>query len=230
MYFIGNSAYGKVLQSLETHRDVKFCEVKDENVSKYIKNPRFHSLSELGGDVIELENFKDKQRLYVPIQIGFFTLEYAKLSILKFYYDFILKYLSSDSFCLIESDTDALYLALSEQSFYLSVKPDMRNEFVEEHEKWLCREYCDNHKVLFFENVFSGHTWDPKECCKTVAKFYQRQAGLFHCENVSKGVVALTSKCYYCFGKDVKFSSKGVRKKFNNSVKEIVLPDRDFVK
>ena len=190
----GNSAYGKVLQSLETHRDVMFCEVKDENISKYINNPRFHSLDELGDNIVELENFKSKQRLNVPIQIGFFTLEYAKLSILKFYYDFILKYLPLNAFCLIESDTDALYLALSEKSFYSCVKPEMRNEFIKEHDKWLCRDYCDDHKVLFFKNAFGGHAWEAQKCCKTAAKYYQREAGLFHCENVSKGVVALCSK------------------------------------
>lgn len=202
--------------NLENHTDTVFCHQDDTTVSKHVNNPRFNNLQEISDDLLEIQNRKSKLRLNVPIQIGFFVLEYAKLSILKFYYDFILKYLPLDGFCLIEADTDALYLALSEKTLYSTVKTGMRAEFMEEHDQWLCREYCDIHKPNFFKAMFSGHIWEPEDCCKTVAKYYQRSAGLFHCENVSTGVVALCSKCYYCFGKDPKYSSKGVSKKYNN--------------
>lgn len=183
---------------------------------KFVNNPRFNDLEEIGEGIVEIENRKSKLKLNIPIQIGFFVLEYAKLSILKFYYDFIMKYLPFDSFCLIQSDTDALYMALSEKSLYLTVKESMRAQFIAEHDTWLCKEYCDQHKSDFFEAVFSDQEWKPESCCKDNAKYFKRQAGLFHCENVSKGVIALCSKCYYCFGEDVKYSSKGVSKKYNN--------------
>lgn len=64
--------------------------------------------------------------------------------------------------------------------------------------------------------MFNGQTWNPLDCCKASAKFHKRSLGLFHCENVSRGVVALCSKCYYCFGEEPKYSSKGVSKLHNN--------------
>jgi len=85
---------------------------------KFVNNPRFNDLEEIGEGIVEIENRKSKLKLNIPIQIGFFVLEYAKLSILKFYYDFIMKYLPFDSFCLIQSDTDALYMALSVRSSF----------------------------------------------------------------------------------------------------------------
>ena len=52
------------------------------------------------------------------------------------------------------------------------------------------------------------------------SKYHKRTAGLFHCENVSQGVVALCPKSYYCFGSDPKYSSKGVSKRYNNYTHE----------
>ena len=203
----GNSAYGRTLVNLESHTDIMFCELDDTTASNFINNSRFSGLQEIGEGLVEIQSRKAKVKLNVPVQIGFFVLEYAKLALLRFYYDFLLKFLPMDSFCLIEADTDALYLALSKSSLYMTVKVELRSEFVEEHDKWLAREYCDEHKSEFFSRVFNGYEWNPiEECCQTSAKYYKRSAGLFHCENISKGVVALCSKCYYCFGKDRKYS------------------------
>jgi len=89
---------------------------------------------------------------------------------LKFYYDFLLKFLSLDSFALIQMDTDSIYLALSKKTLYLAVKSDMRNEFEQKHTSWMCREYCDEHKLQYFQCMFNGQTWNPLDCCKASAK------------------------------------------------------------
>ena len=47
-----------------------------------------------------------------PIQIGFFILQHAKLRILEFYYDCIAHYLKPNSYELMETDRDSLYMAL----------------------------------------------------------------------------------------------------------------------
>lgn len=48
-------------------------------------------------------------------QIGFSILNYAKLSLLSFYYDFLFKYLNRNDFEFLECDTDSSYIALSTQ-------------------------------------------------------------------------------------------------------------------
>ena len=55
------------------------------------------------GDIAEVESVKNKVTLDIPIHIGFMVLERAKLILLQFYYDFLLKYLPLDGFCLVQA-------------------------------------------------------------------------------------------------------------------------------
>ena len=41
----------------------------------------------------------------LPIQIGFFVYQYAKLRMLEFFFDVIDKFISRDDYCLLEMDT-----------------------------------------------------------------------------------------------------------------------------
>lgn len=211
----GNSAYGRTLVNSEKHRDVSFHQADDCNISSMINSRRFQGLDEIGDNIVEIENSKAKIKLSAPIHLGFMVLEYAKLLLLKFYYDFLVKFLSFDSFALIQCDTDSLYLSLSGNNLYTTVEVEKRKEFVNEYESWMARQYCTKHKKKFFKTVFSEKEWKPKECCKMAAKYYLRQPGLFHLENVSQGVIALCSKCYYCYGDTPKCSAKGVNKTQN---------------
>lgn len=166
-------------------------------------------------------------RKFVYLQIGFFVLEYAKLLLLRFYYDFILRFLPLDGFCLIESDTDSLYIALSEKSLFLTVPPSKRAEFIEVYADWFAKEYCDKHKDSFFTRAFSEEPWVPELCCRTAAKYDSRTIGKFHCEWKGNGVVALCSKCYYCIGSVAKRSAKGISRIHNElnekDYKEVLL-------
>lgn len=207
---------------MEDHKEISHFEADDASgISEVVNSQRFHNLSEIGEHTVEIEKIRTVTRLNVPVQIGFFVLEYGKLRLLSFYYDFIVKYLEPDSYCLIEADTDSLYMGLSEQSIHLAVREAIIPEYCNDYENWVAREYCDDHKVDFFETVFSGGEWKPNECCKKVAKFYQRSGGLFHIENISKGVIALCSKSYYCFGDVPKYSAKGVNRRQNDLTEEV---------
>lgn len=187
----------------------------DTAVANLVNNSKFRGLDEIGDNLIEVENMKPFVKLDVPIQLGFFVLEYAKLLLLRFYYDFLIKFLEFDTFSLIQCDTDSLYISLSENTLFATVRKAMRNQFIEEYDQWIARQYCDKHKRKFFNAAFSLSEWKPKDCCKSASKYFLRQPGLFHLENVSKGVVALSSKCYYCFGGNTKYSSKGISKTHN---------------
>ncbi|XP_067945797.1 uncharacterized protein [Watersipora subatra] len=218
---IGNSAYGRTLTNIETHTDVSFHEADDITAGRLINNQQFRDLQQIDEDkIIEVEKAKRVVRLNIPVQIGFFVLEYGKLHLLRFYYDFLLKFISFEDFCLIQCDTDSLYMSLSEDTFYLAVIKSKRGEFIDECENWLSREYCHDHKDDFFKAVFAGQCWQSQQCCTQAAKYYLRQAGLFHLENVSEGIIALCSKSYYCFGKQPKYSSKGISKRHTELKKE----------
>ena len=62
-----------------------------------------------------------------PIIVGFFfILQYAKLRMLKLYYNFFGKFCDVNKFEELEMDTDSLYLALAEENLYDCIQPDKR--------------------------------------------------------------------------------------------------------
>lgn len=148
-------------------------------------------------------------------------LEYSKKLLLSFYYSFIAKYLQPDSYCLIEADTDSVYMGIASSNIHQIVKPNMKLEYVSDYENWIAREYCNDHKSSFFKAMFDGKTWRQEVCCESVARYFKREGGLFHIEHVSQGCVALCSKSYYCFGDDVKYSAKGVNRSQNNLTEKV---------
>ena len=49
----------------------------------------------------------------LPLRIGFFVYQYAKLRMLQFYYDFVDRYIERPLFQYCEMDTDSAYIALA---------------------------------------------------------------------------------------------------------------------
>lgn len=164
--------------------------------------------------------YKPNIKLDVPIQVGFFVLEYAKLLILEFYYDFLLMFLPFDSFALIQTDTDSRYFSLSEDNLFLAVPENKREDFMQQYDKWFAVDYCSLHRSEFFDCMFEKNEWTQRNCCKKIAKHDSRTVVKFHVEWKGEGVIALCSKCYYCIGDETKLSSKGISKKHNQLTKE----------
>jgi hypothetical protein len=61
----------------------------------------------------EIEKSKPEFKLTLAIQIGYFILQYAKLPMLQFNYDFLDKFIDGADFQYCEMDTDSAYLALN---------------------------------------------------------------------------------------------------------------------
>ena len=71
----------------------------------------------------------------LPLQVGFFVYQYAKLRMLQFY-DFLEKYLDRPDYEYCEMDTDSAHIAISGESVEALVKPEMVHEF--EHDSYNC--------------------------------------------------------------------------------------------
>jgi len=46
-----------------------------------------------------------KVKYDLPLQLGFFVYQYAKLAMLRFYYDVVDRFIDRKRFCLLEMDT-----------------------------------------------------------------------------------------------------------------------------
>ena len=175
MKLVGNSSYGKTITNKERHRQVKFCD--DDEVPNLINSPFFRELNPIDDDTYEVESSKKKIKLDLPLQVGFFVYQYAKLRMLQFYYDFLDKYSHRSDFEYCEMDTDSAYIAISGECLEDLVKPEMMHEFELDKSNWFPRTDTAEH-----------------------AKYDKRTPGLFKVEWEGNGIISLCSKTYYCFG------------------------------
>lgn len=220
MKLLGNSGYGKTVTNKERHRDVKYC--TEDNVSALVNDPRFRVLNPLTEDTYEVELSKKTIKLDLPLHIGFFVYQYAKLKMLTFYYDFLDEFIDRQDFQLCEMDTDSFYMALSTHSLEAAVKPEKQREFYETWPQWFPAEACDQHHPEFVIAKCRGQTWKPTDSCCIERKSYdKRTPGLFKVEWEGDGIIGLCSKTYYCFGSNTdKYSCKGISKRQNQLDKQ----------
>ena len=87
MKLLGNSGYGKTVTNIDKHREVKYC--TEVGTSSHINNKRFRQLDVVTDDVYEITSNKVRLTYDLPLNIGFFVYQYAKLRMLEFYYDFV---------------------------------------------------------------------------------------------------------------------------------------------
>ena len=137
MKLVGNSSYGKTITNKERHRQVKFC--GDDEVPNLINSPFFRELNPIDDDTYEVQSSKKKIKLDLPLRVGFFVYQYAKLRMLQFYYDFLDKYVDRSDFEHCEMDTDSAYIAISGESLEDLVKPEMMHGFENDKCNWFPR-------------------------------------------------------------------------------------------
>ena len=191
----GNSSYGKTVTNKERHTDVIYCQ--EHQVSRYLVDPSFRRCNQLSDKTFEVEMSKKTIRLDLPMQIGCFVYQYAKLRMLEFYYDFMDIFVDRRDFQYCVMDTDSAYMALSAGSLEEVIKPEMQQRYQMEKKNWF-----------------------PRTDTPQLAAYDKRMPGLFKTEFTGDGMIALCSKTYFCFGAEDKFSCKGVNRKTNNVTKE----------
>jgi hypothetical protein len=185
---IGNSAFGSTIQNRLRHKDISYVE-GFEGASKAVNTPLFDKLSEISEDYYEIEKFKRKYQLNLPIQVGYFILQYAKLRMLQFYYDFLDTYLDRTTFQALEMDTDSLYLAMSNENILNLIKPTMKEKYVRR-----LKQFCCDDVTLSTEN--ENEFFFPRACCNYHNRYDQRTPGLFKTEFEGIEMINLASKTY----------------------------------
>ena len=92
MKLLGNSAYGKTVTNVDRHRKVTYC--TEVGTSLLVGNKRFRQLDVVTDDAYEITSSKARVTYDLPLHIGFFVYQYAKLRMLEFYYDFVDRYVA----------------------------------------------------------------------------------------------------------------------------------------
>ena len=190
MKLIGNSSYEKLITNKEKHHDIVY--VNESEIGIEIMDEHFFNLTELPDGYYEVEKTKKKINLDLPIHLGVFILNYAKLRMLEFYYDFLVYYLHCEDFEILEMDMDSNYLGISAENLEDLINPELRKEFDRKKHNWFV----------------TPHALQGK-----------RTPGLFKVEFKGDKMIGLCSKsyCTELFATEtsptqVKFSMKGVNK------------------
>ena len=189
-----------------------------------VNDRRFRQLDVVVEDAYEIEMNKKTVTYTLPVHVGFFVLQYAKMRMLQFYYDFIDRYLERPLFQYCETDTDSAYLALAAESVDALVTPELREHYFRQRSEWLPSECCDEHRNEYVRCRLANRPWVGDEaCCKARRAYDKRTPGLFKVEWSGDGFVGLCSKTYYCFGPTDKYSTKGLSKRHNDIDKNAFL-------
>ena len=223
MKLLGNSGHGKTVTNVDRHRDIKYC--TEVGTSSHINNKRFRQLDVVTEDAYEVTSNKARVTYDLPLHIGFFVYQYAKLRMLQFYYDFIDRYVERPFYQYCEMDTDSAYIALAGDSIDDLVSAEHREEHYFKHRsEWLPAECCDEHKEEYVNTRLAERTWTATEpCCIARKAFDKRTPGLFKIEWCGDGFIGLCSKTYYCFGSTDKCTTKGLNKRQNTIDKDVFL-------
>ena len=222
MKLLGNSGYGKTVTNVDRHRDIKYC--TEVGTSSHINNKRFRQLDVVTEDAYEVTSNKARVTYDLPLHIGFFVYQYAKLRMLQFYYDFIDRYVERPLYQYCEMDTDSAYIALAGDSIDDLVSAEHREHYFKHRSEWLPAECCDEHKEEYVNTRLAERTWTATEpCCLARKAFDKRTPGLFKIEWCGDGFIGLCSKTYYCFGSTDKCTTKGLNKRQNTIDKDAFL-------
>ena len=188
MKVIGNSGYGSLIMDQTKHRNVQYIQGERDTCLK-VNDPLFTKLECLDqeDEMYEVEMAKRKINLDLPIQLGYFILQYAKLRMLEFYFNFMDKYVDRSDFEYCEMDTDSAYMAISGSSLEDVIKPWMMDQY----QRGL-KGFCKDSEI----EADAGYHWFPRTCCSRHAKYDKRTPGLFKLEYQGDEMIGLCSKTY----------------------------------
>ena len=108
----GNVIYGVTITNKEKFTNLKYTS-SAQKASRYVNSNKFIGIEELAEDVYEIQLAKSKIEVNTPIAVGFAILQYAKLRMLEFKYDFMDKFFDDRTFQYVTMDTDSAYFATS---------------------------------------------------------------------------------------------------------------------
>lgn len=185
---IGNCGYGGLIMDQTKYKEIRYVK-GTEQATEEINDPLFINMTELDENIFDIEKAKQRITLNLPVQLGYFILQYAKLRMLQFYYDFLDKFVDRSDFEYSEMDTDSAYMALSGDSLQEIVKSHLLREF--NHGLY---NFCADVDI---EADDSTH-WLPRQCCDKHNMYDTKTPGLFKTEFFGNEKISLCSKTYAC--------------------------------
>ena len=197
---IGNSFYGGSVMNKDGHSDISYCSNLFE-VCRQINKPNFCDAHQINDNLVELHTTRQKIDQNIPIQVGKFVLDAAKIHMVNFYYYIIRGYCDMRKIDLISMDTDSFTLALAAKDIHSCVLPEKKEEWENTvRPVWFSHQPCDT-----------------KTFCNLQSHCNKRTPGPFKEEFSGEKAIGLSSKLFTVTslkpGGSTKTASKGLKQK-----------------
>ena len=134
MKLIGNSSYGKLIINKEKHHNIVY--VNESEIGAEIMDEHFYNLTEPPNGYYEVDRTKKKINLDLPIHLGVFILNHAKLRMLEFCFHFLDYYLPREDFEALEMDTDRKYLGITAENVEDLINTELCEKFEQNKPNW----------------------------------------------------------------------------------------------
>ena len=124
---MNNSVFGKTMENIRKHRNIKLVNDKDEYLKNVMK-PNFKYGTLLGPDLMGCEMGKVRVVMNKPVYLGQAILDLSKTIMYEFHYNYMIpKYGNRLKLCYI--DTDSLIYSIKTEDFYSDISPDVESRF-----------------------------------------------------------------------------------------------------
>ena len=125
---MNNSVFGKTMENIRKHRDIKLVNNKEDYLKQVIK-PNFNGGVLMGADLMSCEMGKVKVKMNKPVYLGQAILDLSKTIMYEFHYDYIKRTYDEKSLKLLYMDTDSLVYDIKTEDFYKDIAEDVETRF-----------------------------------------------------------------------------------------------------
>ena len=121
---INNSVFGKTMENIRKHRDIKLVNNKEDYLKQVMK-PYFKGGVLMGADLMSCEMGKVKVKMNKPVYLGQAILDLSKTIMYEFHYDYMKRKYDEKSLKLLYMDTDALVYDIKTEDVYKDIAEDV---------------------------------------------------------------------------------------------------------
>jgi len=124
---MNNSVFGKTLERIENHVDIKLVCAEKEAI-KLVSKTNYDRLTIFDENLIAVHMKRTRLFYNKPIYLGMCILDLSKTLMYDFHYDFILKKYK-DRAKLLFTDSDSLAYQIQTEDFYADIANDVKSRF-----------------------------------------------------------------------------------------------------
>ena len=120
---MNNSVFGKAMENVRKHRDIKLV-TTDKRRNQLVSEPNHHTAKWFSENLLAIEMKKTNVKMNKPVYRGLSILEISKILMYEFWYDYIEPtYQNNAKLCYM--DRDSFIMNIKTEDFYEDIASDV---------------------------------------------------------------------------------------------------------